>query len=251
MGEKPADIYEAYLALRPEKDPRILLPRSALPIARGAFLLHGVLALDWAVGWLVAFFAAELFVVVRLAVIGDRFSGGPRIDPELHRRTSAFFQFAWLAISLATLVYAGQGLDRSTRGAWFGLGEGESLFALPSWGVIVYLALLLAEFAGDLYAARREKRTFASAGALQATLFLVLAVLLPFVAILLVGLAHEGFGEEGARAMFAVLLVLARTASDLGVLWIPLWGPGLLTPKPGALPLPESDERPTETPRGG
>ncbi len=233
---KPADLYEAYLASRPESDPRLLLPRSALPLARGAFLLHGVLVQGWSVAWLVGFFFAEFFLVVRLAVVGDRLAGGPQIDPELHRGRSFGFQLVWLAISLAAVVFAGQGLDRSTRGAWFGLGGGEGNFAAPSWGVLAYLALLLGEFTVDLLAARRAKRTFASAGALQATFFLASTVLLSFVGIFLVGLAHEGFGQNGARSMFTFLLVVARTGSDLGVLWFPVWGPGRLTPKPGVAP---------------
>ena len=229
--QAPADLAVAYLALGPESDPRILLPRSALPLARGAFLLHGVLVQGWSVAWLVGFFFAEFFLVVRLAVIGDRLSGGPQIEPELHRRQSVGFQLVWLAISLGTVVFAGQGLDRSTSGAWFGLGGGEGNFAAPSWGVLAYLALLLGEFTVDLIAARRAKRTFASASTLQATFFLVAAVLLPFVGIFLVGFAHEGFGENGARTMFTLLLVVARTGSDLGVLWFPLWGPGRMTPE--------------------
>lgn len=239
--QAPADLGVAYLALGPESDPRILLPRSALPVARGAFLLHGVLVQGWSVAWLVGFFFAEFFLVVRLAVIGDRLSGGPQIDPEQHRRRSFGLQLVWLAISLATVVFAGQGLDRSTRGAWFGLGGREGFFATPSWGVIAYLALLLGEFTVDLFAARRAKRTFASAGALQATFFLVSTLLLSFVGIFLIGLAHEGFGENGARSMFTFLLVVARTGSDLGVLWFPLWGPGRLTPKPLAAPSAGAD----------
>lgn len=241
----PADLGVAYLALGPESNPRILLPRSALPLARGAFLLHGVLVQGWSVAWLVGFFFAELFLVVRLAVVGDRLSGGPQIEPELHQRQSFGFQLVWLAISLATVVFAGQGLDRSTRGAWFGLGGGEGLVAAPSWGVLAYLALLLGEFTVDLLAARRAKRTFASAGALQATFFLVATVLVSFVGILLVGLAHEGFGENGARSMFSFLLVAARTGSDLGVLWFPIWGPGRLTPKPLAPPPAGTDGPPS------
>jgi hypothetical protein len=227
-AKEPADLYAAYLALRPESDPRILVPRSALPLARGAFLMHGVLVQGWSVAWLVGFLFAELFLVIRLAVVGDRLSGGPQLDPELHRKRSFGFQLVWLAVSLATVVYAGQGLDRSTRGAWFGLEDPADLVHRPSWGVLVYLILLLGEFAFDLAAARRERRTFASAGTLQATLFIVAAVLLAFVGIVLVGLAHEGFGDSGARGMFAFLLVLARTGSELGVLWFPLWGPGRL-----------------------
>ena len=41
--------------------------------------------------------------------------------------------------------------------------------------------------------------------------------------------------------MFTFLLVVARTGSDLGVLWFPLWGPGRLTPKPLAAPPAGAD----------
>ncbi len=240
----PVDLYQAYLALRPESDPRLLLPRSAVPLARGGFLLHGVVVRGWSVGWLTGFLFAELFLVVRLAVLGDRLSGGPQIDPDHHRRRSLFVELVWLAISLATVLYAGQGLDRSTRGAWFGYADGGALLHRPSWGVLVYLLLLLGEFGFAFAAARRERRTFVSGGVLQATLFLVAAVLSAFVGIVLVGLAHEGFGEGGARAMFAVLLVLARTGSELGVLWFPLWAPGRLTPKSMDAPAAAPDSGP-------
>ncbi len=225
---KPADLYEAYLASRPESDPRLLLPRSALPLARGAFLLHGVLVEEWSAAWLGAFLFAEFFLVLRLAVLGDRFSTGRKIDPELHRRSPLFAQIFWLGLSLAAVVFAGQALDRSARGAWFGLAEGGALWSWPSAGVGVYLALLLSEFAFDLVAARRERRTFASAGTLQATFFLAAMLGLTFFGIIAAGFAGEWFGDTGVRAVAASVLVLARTGSDLAVLWFPLWGPGRL-----------------------
>lgn len=225
---KPADLYEAYLASRPESDPRLLLPRSALPLARGSFLLHGVLVQQWSAAWLAGFLFAEFFLVVRLAVLGDRWSGGPRLDPELHRRTSVLSQFAWLTVSLAAIAFAGQGLDRSTGGAWFGLGGGGTLWVWPGWGFAAYLLLLLGEFAFDLLAARREHRAFASAGVMQATFFLVAVVLLAFVGVFLVAFVGDWLGDGGARAVVALLLVLARTGSDLAVLWFPAWGPGRL-----------------------
>jgi hypothetical protein len=225
---KPADLYEAYLASRPESDPRLLLPRSALPLARGAFLLHGVLIEEWSAGWLGAFLFAEFFLVLRLAVLGDRFSTGRKIDPDLHRRSPLVAQIFWLSLSLAAVVFAGQALDRSAGGAWFGFGESGALWAWPSAGVGVYLALLVAEFAFDLVVARRERRTFAPAGALRATFFLAALLGLTFFGIIAAGFAGEWFGDTGVRAVAATVLVLARTGGDLAVLWFPLWGPGRL-----------------------
>jgi hypothetical protein len=237
---RPADLFEAYLASRPESDPRLLLPRSALPLARGAFLLHGVLVQQWSVAWLAAFLFAEFFLVVRLATLGDRLSTGPQLDPALHRRTSLGAQLVWCGLSLAAAAFAGQGLDRSTRGAWFGLGGQGELFAWPSWGVVAYLLLLVGELALDLLAARRERRTFVSASVLQATFFLTGALLLAFVGVFLAGFAGDWFGDAGARAVVALLLVLARTGSDLAVLWFPVWGPARLAKQPA---VPRSGKR--------
>ena len=225
---RPADLYEAYLASRPEADPRRLLPRSALPLARGAFLLHGVVVEQWSAGWLAGFLLAEFFLIVRLAVLGDRWSGGPKLDPALHRRTSMPAQLAWLILSMAAIAFTGQGLDRSTRGAWFGFGGSEALWVWPGWGIVAYLVLLLGEFLLDLLAARREHRAFASASVLQATFFLVAVLLLAFAGVFVIAFASEWFGDGGARAVAALLLVLARTGSDLAVLWFPVWGPGRL-----------------------
>lgn len=226
------DLFDAYLASRPEADPRLLAPRSALPLARGAFLLNGVLAEEWSAAWLAAFLFAEFFLVLRLAVLGDRFSTGRKIDPDLHRRSTLLAQLFWLGLSLSAVVFAGQALDRSARGAWFGLGEGGALWSWPSWGVAVYLALLLGEFAFDLFAARRERRSFASAGALQAAFFLFGMLTLSVFGIVLAGFASEWFGDAGARAVAAVVLVTARCGSDLAVLWFPVWGPGRLAKRP-------------------
>lgn len=222
------DLFEAYLARRPEADPRVLMPRSAMPLARGGFLLHGVIVQGWSVAWLAAFLFAEFFLVARLAVLGDRLSLGPQLDPSLHRRTSLARQILWLVILLAATAFAGQGLDRSTRGAWFGLGEGAPLWTRPSLGVLAYLGFLVGEFLFDLAAARRERRTFVSAGTLQAAFFLVAAILLAGLGTFLLAFLGDFFGETGARGVVAVGLVLARTGSDLAVLWFPVWGPRML-----------------------
>lgn len=218
--------FEAYLALHPESDPRILLPRSAGPIARGAYLLHGVLVLDWSAAWLAAFFFAEFFLVVRLAVLGDRWTTGRKLDPDLHRRTSLAMQLFWLALTLAAFAFAGGRLEGSTLGA--GSAVGAAAIGGPGWGLALYVAFLLAEFAFDLYSARRAQRTFASAGLLQAAFFFFGVLVLSFFGIVLAGIFDNLMGEGGARAVAAVLLVVARCGSDLAVLWLPLWGPGQL-----------------------
>ena len=219
--------FDAYLALKPEADPRILLPRSAGPIARGAYLLHGVLVLDWSAAWLTAFFFAEFFLVVRLAVLGDRWSTGHKLDAELHRKTSLAFQLFWLAVTLVAFAFTGQKLESSARGDAFAPGW-SGLFAWPGWGAVLYLAFLLGEFAFDLLAARRARRTFASAGLLQASFFFFGVLVLSFFGIVLAGIFDKLMGEGGARGVAAVLLVVACCGSDLAVLWLPLWGPGQL-----------------------
>ena len=219
--------FEAYLALQPEADPRVLLPRSAGPLARAAYLLHGVLVLDWSAGWLAAFFFAEFFLVVRLAVLGDRWSKGPKLDADLHRRTTLGFQLFWLAVTLAAFAFTGQELESSAHGDAFAQGW-SGLLAWPGWGAVLYLAFLLGEFAFDLHAARKARRTFASAGLLQAAFFFFGVLVLSFFGIVLAGIADNLLDEGGARAVAAVLLVVARCGSDLAVLWLPVWGPGQL-----------------------
>jgi hypothetical protein len=226
-GEEGGDLFAAYLARQPERDPRVLLPRSVLPVARGAVLMHGVVAQGWSLGWLAAFLFAEFFLVVRLAVLGDRFSTGPQADPEHHRRTSLAGGLAWLGVAVATTLFAGQALDRSTRGSWFGFEGSSGLWAWPGWGIVAYLALLVLDFVAEALAARRERRMFVPAGVLQATLFFVAALLLSFVAIFISGIAQGLFGERGVRGLFAAVLVLARAGGDLAVLWLPHWEPRL------------------------
>jgi hypothetical protein len=218
-----ADLFDAYLARQPERDPRILLTRSVLPVARGAFLFHGVVLGGWSLAWLVAFLLAEFFLVVRLAVLGDRFSTGPQADPELHRKTSLPFQLAWLVVSIAAVLFAGQALDRSTRGAWFGVADGGGLWSMPSLGIVAYLGLLVADFLIEGIAARRERRTFVPAGVISAAIFFAALLLLSFASIFLAGLADGIFGDGGARAVFALQLVLARAGGELATLWLPLW----------------------------
>lgn len=223
---KVPDLFAAYLARSPESNPRLLLPRSVPPLVRGAYLLHGVLVRDWSLAWLAGFFAAEFLLTMRFAVLGDRWSAAPQYDPELHRRTSVVAQLFWLVATVAAFLFTGYELERSTGGEAFGSGSG-AVAATPGVGTAFYLLVLLGEFLFDLFAARREKRPFVSAGTLQASIFFVLVLLLTFVGVFASGVVDGLFGEAGARGLAAILLVVARNGSDLAVLWMPLWFPWL------------------------
>lgn len=229
---KAPELFLAYLARRPEADPRVLVPRSAVPLLRAGFLLHGVLALDWSLAWLSGFFAVEFLLGIRLGILGDRWTTGRQFDPELHRQTSLTFQLVWLAVTMAAFVFTGRGLELSSGGGAFGAGFGPNL-GWPGVGTLLYLVLLLVEFVFDLLAARREGRTFVSAGTVQASLFFVLFVIFTFVGVFLAGFVSEFLGDAGARGVAALLLVLARSGSDLGVLWMPVWLPRLVARKAG------------------
>lgn len=218
------DLFEAYLGRQPERDPRILLPRSVLPVARGAFLLRGVLAQGWSLGWLAAFFVAEFLLVARLAALGERFARGEE-SPSKRRRRSFAGELVWAVMALAATLFAGQALDRSTRGAWLGFGDGDGPWAWPSWGIVGYVALLVVDFVAEGIAARRERRTFVPAAVLQASLAFAIAILLSFFVIFLSGVASSLLGDQGVRGLVAIALVLARTGADLAVLWLPHWVP--------------------------
>ena len=41
-------------------------------------------------------------------------------------------------------------------------------------------------------------------------------------------------GDAGARGVLAVLMILARSGSEVAVLWLPVWGPGRLAKQPAA-----------------
>ncbi|QQR75048.1 MAG: hypothetical protein IPJ17_05555 [Holophagales bacterium] len=227
--EKPT-LIQAFLARGPERDPRILLPRSALPLARAAFLFHGVVVRGWSLGWLAGFLFAEFFLVVRLAVLGDRFAGGHSLDPELHRRTSLAFQLAWLVVSTAALAFTGLALAASQAGGSLFTGghlDVSSLDAAATWGVAGYVVLLFVDAIVEGLSARRAQRAFSSAAAVQASFFLVAVLLLSFVSIFLAGLVEDLLGEPGARGVFALQLVAARGISELAVLWLPLLAPRL------------------------
>ncbi|MCB1009146.1 MAG: hypothetical protein KDB94_09655 [Acidobacteria bacterium] len=224
---KKGDLFDAYLARAPERDPRVLLPRSALPLARGAFLLHGVVAKGWSLAWLAAFLVAEFVLIARLAGLGERFAGGDGAVYGRKKRPPLVADLLWAAVALAATLFAGQALDRSTRGAWFGFGDGSGAWGWPSWGIVAYVALLGIDFVAEALAARRERRTFVPAAVLQASVSFAAAILFTFVVVFLAGVTDTFFGEQGLRALVATALVLARTTGDLAVLWLPLWAPRL------------------------
>lgn len=218
-GKGERDLFAAYLARNPERNPWILVPRSALPLVRGTYLLHGIVIEGWSLGWLVAFLIAEFFLVARLAVLGERIAGGKR------KKGSIVVQSVWATLALATTFFAGQTLDRSSRGAWLGFGEDLGVWGWPGLGITCYVALLLADFAAETISARRERRQFVPAAAIQAGFSFAIVLMLSFFVILLSGIADTLFGEEGLRALVATALVLARTAGELAVLWLPYLHP--------------------------
>lgn len=234
---RPSHVIEAYLARGPERHPQALLARSVLPLVRAAFLFHGVVARGWSLGWLAGFLFAEFFLLARLAVLGDRFANGFQLDPELHRRTSLVFQLAWLAVSTAALAATGVALAASQAGAPIASLDDLRRTAVDPqvvWGVGLYLVLLFVDALIESFAARREKRPFASAATLQAAFFLVAVLALSFLFIAISGLVDGAFGERGVRGAFALQLVTARSLSELAVLWLPLWAPRLERWKRGA-----------------
>ena len=223
-------LLQAYLARGPERDPRVLVPRSALPLLRAAILFDGVVFRGWSLGWLAAFLFAEFFFVARLSVLGDRFATSSQYDPELHRRTSLPSQLAWLVVSAAALAGAGLALAASQAGSpaaaplTFDPGSSQALAIL---GIAAYVTLLFLDALVEGLAARREQRAYASAAGLQASFFFATVVLLSVLSIPLAGLAEEVFGERGARGAFALQLVASRAFSELAVLWLPHWAPRL------------------------
>lgn len=223
-------LVRAYLARGPERDPRLLVPRSALPLLRAAILFHGVVFRSWSLGWLAAFLLAEFFFVARLAILGDRFAAGSQYDPGLHRRTSLASQLAWLVVSAAALAGAGLALAASQTGSpattppTLDLGSGDTVAVL---GIAAYLALLFLDALVEGLAARRERRAYASAAGLQARFFFATVVLLSLFSIPLAALAEEVLGGRGARGAFALQLVASRAFSELAVLWLPHWAPRL------------------------
>lgn len=218
-------LLSGYLERRPEADPRVLVLRSILPLARAALLAEGVLERGWPVAWLVAFLFAEIFLVIRLTALGDRVSGGPPLDPQARAHGSLARDVFWLAVALAATWAAGIGLERG--GAAEALSAGAAWWSRPGWGVLAYVGLLLAECARDVAEARRTGRGFVSAAAVSAAFLIVALVLAMFPLVPLLAFSAH-LSQEGPRLAIAGLLVLVRAVAELAVLWLPVWGPGRL-----------------------
>jgi hypothetical protein len=230
------DLFSEYLKRRPERNPAVLLPRSALALARGGFLLHGVLARGWPLGWLAAFLFAEFFLVVRLTVLGDRWAGGPSLDPQRGKK-SLFSDLAWTIAAITTFYACGAKLDADTgalglvraaseasAAAAVPLSRLADLAQRPSWGVIAYLASFFVEFGVELVHSRAARVSYVASSALVAALFLTVvalgAILIPFVGVFV----EPIFGQGSLRGAFAALLVVARSGAEVAVVWFPYWG---------------------------
>jgi hypothetical protein len=227
----PPNLYADYLDSGPERDPARLLPRSAVAAARGAFLLYGLLAQGWSLVWFGAFLAAEFLLIVRLDILGDRWSGGPSRDhyPRLGKSPLGDVTGALLAIVLFYL--AGAKLDAGTGALGFAHLEslapvpGADLFSRPAWNVLIYLGSHLADLFVDLRRARSGRRIFVSASTLTASLFFGLLVVSGFCFMFLtIAGSLAGASDRWPSAVAATVVVLARSGAEIGALWFPYWG---------------------------
>ena len=226
------DLFSEYLKRRPERNPAVLLPRSALALARGGFLLHGVLARGWPLGWLAGFLFAEFFLVVRLTVLGDRWAGGPSLDPKRGKKT-LLNDLAWALAMIAVFYACGAQLDARTGALGFvpdasaagaPLVLWSDLWTRPSWGVIAYLTSFFVEFAAELAHSRAARVSYVASSALVAVFFFIV-VLLGAILVVFVGVFISPiFGDGSVRGAFAVLLVVARSGAEVAVVWFPYWG---------------------------
>lgn len=225
----------------------MLFPRSALALARGGFLLHGVLVRGWPLGWLAAFLFAEFFLVVRLTVLGDRWSGGPSLDPQRGKKT-LLNDLAWALVMIAVFYACGAQLDAHTGALGFVSGASAAgaplvhwsdLWTRPSWGVVAYLASFFVEFGAELAHSRAARVSYVASSALVAAFFFIVvalgAILVVFVAVFIGPI----FGEGSLRGAFAVLLVVARSGAEVAVVWFPYWGQ-VLADAPAATAVDES-----------
>jgi len=225
----PDRLLTGYLERRPAADPRVLLPRSILPLARAALLADGVLRHGWAVTWLVAFLFAEIFLLIRLTALGDRLSGGPPLDPRARRQGALARDLVWLVVALAATWTAGVALELGA-GAAGGFAAGTAWWSRPGWGVLAYVGLLGVDFVRDVAAARASGKGFVSAAAVSAA-FLVVAFVLSLFALVPLVAFSASLSSEGPRLAVAGLLVVVRAAAELAVLWLPVWAPGRLFPR--------------------
>jgi hypothetical protein len=225
--KRDPDIFLEYLKRRPERSPNVLVGHSAMAIARGVFLFHGVVVRGWSLGWFAGFLFAEFFLVVRLAALGDRWSGAPPLDPRTPKRWLAT-DLLWTLLSIVVFYGVGAKLD-SVAGGWTmassttAIAHLRDLVIAPSWGVLVYLASFLGEFTLELVHSRTTRTSFLTSSTITAALFFGIVILGAFL--IPVGFVLQlFFGEAGVRVLAALVLILARSGADIAVAWMPYWG---------------------------
>jgi hypothetical protein len=219
--EPVPQLLEEYLARGPETELGPILGRSGPVLARAGFLLHGVLAQGWSVGWLALFLAAELLLVLCLMRLGNRIVGRPLWSGEMPRGSAAAAA-GWAGLALAATYLTGLRLEITSGGSWFGWGEGTLAGGgWISWGVLAYLALELVEFGREVHLARHGGRRFVSGSILQAAFFVIALCLAPILYFLLTYALAILSVESAPRTALALSLVAARVTAELGVLWYP------------------------------
>jgi MFS family permease len=200
------------------------------------------LARGWSIGWLAGFLFAEFYLMARLGAMGDRWAGGPSLEPRGRRPTLAVeLSQTLLAIVVFYLVGAKLDADTGALGLFGGdgiaTGSAAGFLARPAWGVLAYLATYFYEFGTELAHSRSARQPYVSSSTLAAMFFfgsvVVGGFLVPFVGFFL----SPFFGEHFMRGVFAVLMVLARCGADVAVAWYPHWAPALARWKP--VPRPD------------
>jgi hypothetical protein len=218
--EPVPQLLEEYLARGPETATLPLATRSAVVLARSSFLVHGVMARGWSVGWLALFLACELLLVLLLMRLGNRIAPIPGVATPAGGGTgvAAF----WAALALGATYLAGLRLEASSGGLWFGdgalaAGAGGGL----SWAVAGYLGLELADWGREVAVARAGRRRFVSTSTISAAFFFVALCVAPILYFLLV-YALAVLSRDGiAHGALGLTLVLAKLAAELGVVWFP------------------------------
>jgi hypothetical protein len=236
--EPVPQLLEAYLARGPETATLPLATRSAVVLARSGFLVHGVMARGWSVGWLALFLACELLFVLLLMRLGNRIAPIPGVAPPAGGGAGVAAFSA--ALALGATYLAGLRLEASSGGLWFGdgaLAAGAGGGGGLSWAVAGYLGLELADWGREVAVARAGRRRFVSTSTISAAFFFVALCVAPILYFLLV-YALAVLSRDGiAHGALGLTLVLAKLAAELGVVWFPrLAKANRLTPRDFATP---------------
>lgn len=229
-------LLEEYLARGPEANPALLLPPTALLLARAALLFHGVLTSDWSVAWLIFFQLAELHFVLRLMTVGNRLTG---LKPGggVVTRTDVVRAVAWAALAFGLAFGAGVGLADSGAAELFsGVAEEEKSESAIYWTLLAYLGLEVVELVRAVVATRRRGRRFVSPATVSAAFFVLALCLSPILFFFLIyGLAL--FPRiDAPRSALAITLLVAKYGAELCALWLPLWAERLGLRLPPRLP---------------